>query len=316
MEPGADFLLQRLQRAQAVPLEERGADMAAFIESAALLHLTDALIAMRLLSNPVTRAAIICQLLELGREDEPGDEEQRLALPTLTQLLHNAANNVNDMASTFLVIAHKLPPMAELSSSQNAELREAAVLAAQNLLRWEPQNPESHGLAARMRSLTHPNESLHAIAEVHLGIATLAQEQRCCTWQVDDAVNAVNHAAGPGVSATTKAAAAAAFEDAQAEARGCKGLLPKLWTESLMELCSASAPVAAAMLDQLQAVRAGGTLHSASHAVLDALVATQRIQSQQLAPGLAAALHECANCGRIAVRLRRCAGCKGPQYCR
>ncbi|KAL4421255.1 hypothetical protein ABPG75_010546 [Micractinium tetrahymenae] len=404
--PGAEFLLERLQRAQAIPSADRSPDVAAFVESVALLRraaqllpleaggtpaLPDgpatrrrmlqamllrvradyispetpvsdldpdialaayddryplrgtthgplalalrnyclvargrvndptvdiALTNMQLLCCATLRPYILCELLDMGSwEMAGGGGQARLALPTLTELLHASACQLIRLHVFAPNLPTELRPgstQAKLSAGQQAALQAAAALAADNLLRWEPRNPKSHAFAAKARP-----DNLHLTPGAQLRAAGVAREHGSLVYQVQCAFLAAR-----GCFALAGGALESAlqeFEAAQAALRRCKGLLPQGWTVGLQELAAAVTPAAAAGRAWLHAERATNSRRQAAKAAAaeaaDASAAALRTSLESLLKEDIAACTSCSHCGCFSVGLRRCARCRGPQYC-
>ncbi|KAL4425427.1 hypothetical protein ABPG75_009443 [Micractinium tetrahymenae] len=146
--------------------------------------------AMVLLSDPACRAANIRLLLQLGsKEEEEEDGEagykedvaaggrgERLALPTLPQLLHASACQIVNMAWALLT-SRSGAMAALLPASQQGELRDAsaqlrpACCAGSRATRRATALPPGQGSAT---ASTDPQRCPQALAEMHVAIARLA----------------------------------------------------------------------------------------------------------------------------------------------
>lgn len=135
-----------------------------------------------------------------------------------------------------------------------------------------------------------------------------------------------------GEDSATLEAAAAAFQLAQPALNSCKSLLPEEWvaaTQAVIDAAKQLLPGIEAQLRYLhQASRSDGGGGSSSG---DA-AAGENVELAALARAAmearSAATHaflsssnpeqiaHCCGCGKVAVGLRRCAGCRRAQYCR
>ena len=275
--------------------------------------------ALARLEDPST-AAELHQLLaqhrlEAQAEQPPAPSARQAAPPllTLAQLQHVLSCSLVLRATTMIKLqgakrAQVLqlhPVLASvplLPPDHLRRLQAARQSAAERLLRLEPANPKSWGVAAEAA------QDQQCAVERYLRAVELAQQQGSDWWVAQGSAQAMGSAGDAldaGAPRATAMAALAAAEQFQPALRRCKRLLPALWLQSLTTMAGVM-PQAAAMV-RLQL----GLGQPGDQVLLSNLAAMGGSEPEQAMAGM-----RCTRCGAYAVGLRRCARCKGRGYCR
>jgi len=254
------------------------------------------------------RSTISRQLQQLQRSSG----QQLLMAEELEAALHRIAIL---SASDVLEAYHR----QQLPLGESMSVAEAAAASSERLLALEPQSPKALQAASAgficsaISSSSSGSSSSAAQAAMRRGLGCLIAAFRAAEvahspyWKARVAPQAVTFAAAPLVPVSTSdlAALIAAVEEAPANVKQLRRVLPHSWVTILQEAAEAAQFVLPAARLRLQ----GSTSSTGDEqlAVVTAAAKQQVAATEHLAEDAGCA---CSGCGKRALGLRRCARCK------